>query len=230
MTLPDEQKAALEFDQWALAGRAESMAEGHRAALVQAIANWSFSQEDRGLDVGCGNGWVLREMVGRGAGSTLGVDISPKMIERAQKAAAGDDRFAFKVGSAAEIPADNATFTRITSVEALYYVPDPQQALNEWARVAAPKAQLAIVIDLFKENTATHSWIEALSVDAHLLGADELVEMVRKAGFAEAAWRTVQDPRPIKTEAEFEPSRYWPSYAMYRGYREMGSLIVSATR
>jgi len=230
MTLPDEKKAAVEFDQWALAGRAESMAEGHRAALVQAIADWSFSKSDRGLDVGCGNGWVLREMVSRGAGTTLGVDISPKMIERAQKATAGDDRFDFKVGSAAEIPAESGLFTRLTSVEALYYVPNPQEALNEWARVAAPGAQLAIVIDLFQENTATHSWIEALSVDAHLLGADELVNMVQKAGFKEASWRTVQDPRPIKTESEFESSRYWPSYAMYKGYREMGSLIVSATR
>jgi SAM-dependent methyltransferase len=230
MTRPDENKAATEFDQWALAGRAESMAQGHKGALFQAIAEWGFTAEHRGLDVGCGNGWVCREMVARGAGSALGVDISPKMIERARQAVSGDERFQFQVASATELPAESGSIHRCISVEALYYVPDPQEALNEWARVCAQGAQLAIVIDLFLENPATHGWIDALKVDAHLLSAEGLVEGVKKAGFAQAHWRTVQDPRPIKAESEFEASEYWPSYAMYRAYRECGSLVIEAVR
>jgi len=226
----DEKKAAAEFDQWALAGRAESMAEGHGGALVQAITDWQFSAEEHCLDVGCGNGWVCREMLQRGGGTALGVDISPQMIERARQASEGDARFRFEVASAASLPAETGSVHRCTSVEALYYVPDPQAALTEWARVCAPGATLAIVIDLFKENPATHSWIDALKVDAHLLGADELVQMAKKAGFASASWRTVQDPRPIKTASEFEASKYWPSYEMYRSYRECGSLVIEGIR
>ena len=230
MIQPDEKKAAAEFDLWAESGRAESMAEGHRSAFLQAIEDWNFLPEHTVADIGCGNGWVCREMVGRGAGAALGVDISPKMIERARSFSRDDSRFRFEVSSAAELPVEAGSLHRITSVEALYYVPDPQAALDEWARACAKEAQLAIVIDLFKENKATHAWLDALDVDAHLLGADELVGMLKKAGFSSARWRLVQDDRPIKTEDEFTPSRYWPSYAMYRSYRETGSLIVYGCR
>lgn len=230
MIRPDEKKAAAEFDLWAESGRAESMAEGHRSAFLQAIEDWEFSSEHTVADIGCGNGWVCREMVGRGAGSALGVDISPKMIERARTLSRDDARFRFEVSSAAELPVEPGSLHRVTSVEALYYVPDPQAALDEWARACAKEAQLAIVIDLFKENEATHAWLDALDVDAHLLGADELVGMLKKAGFSSARWRLVQDERPIKTEDAFTPSRYWPSYAMYRSYRETGSLIVYGRR
>ena len=230
MIRPDEKKAAVEFDLWAESGRAESMAEGHRSAFLQAIENWNFSSEHTVADIGCGTGWVCRDMVARGAGAAIGVDISPKMIERARALSQDDSRFRFEVSSAATLPVPDGCLHRVTSVEALYYVPDPQSALEEWARACAKEAQLAIVIDLFKENEATHSWLEALDVEAHLLGADELVAMLKKAGFTQASWRLVQDDRPIKAEHEFTPSRYWPSYAMYRSYRETGSLIVDGVR
>ena len=230
MILPDEKKAATEFDQWALSGRAESMAEGHKGALFQAIEDWDFNDQHACLDIGCGNGWVCREMVQRGGATAIGVDISPKMIARAYEITDDDSRFRFEVGSAADLPVETGSIHRCTSVEAIYYVPDPQAALNEWARVCAPGAQLAIVIDLFLENPATHTWIDALKVDAHLLSAEELVEMAKKAGFTKASWRCVQDPRPIKSESDFQISQYWPSNAMYRAYRETGSLVIEAIR
>ncbi len=230
MTRPDERLAAKEFDSWADAGRAESMAEGHRGALLQAIEAWDFQPSHKVADIGCGNGWVCREMVERGAGSALGIDISPKMIERAKRLSDDDKRFEFVVGSAANIPTETASLHRITSVEALYYVPNPEDALREWARVCAPDGRLSIVIDLFKENPATHGWLDALDVQAHLLGAQELVDMAKRVGFSSASWRTVQDPRPIKSKSEFTPSLYWPSYEMYLSYRQCGSLIVEAIR
>jgi SAM-dependent methyltransferase len=230
MPLPDEEKAATEFDQWALSGRAESMAKGHEGAVFQAIEGWEFGPDHACLDVGCGNGWVCREMVRRGGKSAVGVDISPEMVGRARGLSEGDSRFRFEVASAADLPLETASIHRCTSVEALYYVPDPQAALNEWARVCAKGAKLSIVIDLFLENTATHTWLEALKVDAHLLSAPELVKMVKKAGFASANWRCVQDPRPLKAEADFSISPYWPSYAMYLDYRKTGSLVIEAVR
>ena len=39
----------------------------------------------RCLDLGCGEGYVARELMKRGAGETLGVDISEKMIESANR-------------------------------------------------------------------------------------------------------------------------------------------------
>ena len=51
MIQPDEKKAAAEFDLWAESGRAESMAEGHRSAFLQAIEDWSFLPEHTVADI-----------------------------------------------------------------------------------------------------------------------------------------------------------------------------------
>ena len=74
MTLPDEKKAATEFDQWALSGRAESMAEGHKGALFQAIDAWDFNAQHACLDIGCGNGYFGLRMLGAGAKLVIGID------------------------------------------------------------------------------------------------------------------------------------------------------------
>ena len=49
---------------------------------VQCLEQWSFSADDVVLDIGCGNGWAVREMRSRGAGFGIGVDLSPKMIQK----------------------------------------------------------------------------------------------------------------------------------------------------
>jgi len=230
MTRPDESAAAREFDKWADAGRAESMADGHRGITEAATEHWRLDAQSVVLDVGCGNGWAARRAVELGAGRGLGVDISPRMIDRAQAACQGDDRFAFAVSPAEQLPFADASVSHLLNVESLYYYPDPARALAEWARVTQTGGQLVVVCDLYQENEATHSWIDALDVDVHLLSAQQCVDMATAGGWQNVrAWQ-VKDARPIKTEDEFTPSKYWPSYAMYRSYRETGALVVAGTR
>ncbi len=230
MAQPDANAAAQEFDKWADAGRAESMADGHRGITEAATQHWNLDAQSVVLDVGCGNGWAARRAVEQGAGRGLGVDISAHMIERAQASTQGDDRFAFQVSPAQSLPFPEASVSHLLNVESLYYYPDPAQALAEWARVTQPGGQLVVVCDLYKENEATHTWIDALDVDVHLLSAQQCVDMAIAGGWQHVrAWQ-VQDARPIKTQAEFTVSKYWPSYAMYRSYRETGALVVAGQR
>jgi len=230
MTLPDAQAAADEFDTWATSGRAESMADGHHGVTMAAIRNWVIQTGATALDVGCGNGWAVRELVERGASRGLGVDIAPKMIVRAQQAIQGDPRFQFHVAAAERLPFGDGTVDYLLNVESLYYYPEPARALAEWARVTAPGGQLAIVVDLYEENPATHTWIDALDIDVHLLSAPQIVTMAEHAGWRNVRWEQVLDPRPIAAEENFEISKYWPSYAMYLDYRKTGALVVHATR
>ncbi len=230
MSRPDEQRAADEFDAWARAGRAESMAQGHRGVTEPAIAHWQLDDKSVVLDVGCGNGWAVRWLVERGAGRGLGVDISTGMIDRARLTTAGDDRFGFHVASAQKLPLADGQVSHLLSVESLYYYPDPAQALAEWARVTQAGGEIVIVIDLYAENRATHTWIEALEVDVHLLSAAGCREMAEASGWHDVRTWQVQDPRPIKPEADFTPSRYWPSYEMYLEYRQTGALVLAGRR
>jgi len=230
MTQPTENAAKQEFDRWADAGRAESMAVGHLGVTEAAIRNWTVNAPSTVLDVGCGNGWAVRSLVERGAGKGLGVDISGRMIDRAKEAVQADKRFRFEVASADSLPFADDSVTHLLNVESLYYYPSPQQALIEWARVTAPGGLLAIVVDLYEENPATHAWIDALDIDVHLLSAPQIVEMAKIASWHDVSWEQVLDPRPITEPENFETSKYWPSYEMYLQYRETGALVIHARR
>lgn len=227
---PTEQAAAAEFDTWAQAGRGESMAIGHRDATGQLLDGWQLSKADRVLDVGCGNGWAVRWMVDRGAGFGTGVDVSPGMIDQARQACGNDPRFAFHIASGQRVPLKDASVSHVLSIESLYYYPDPTAALAEWYRVARPGAHLGIMVELYLENAGSHPWVKALDVDVHLLSADKYRELAREAGWQDVEWRQVLDRRPVLSAAEFQPSRYWPDYALYLAYREAGALLIDATK
>ncbi|NOY28161.1 MAG: class I SAM-dependent methyltransferase [Oligoflexia bacterium] len=227
---PIEQAAAAEFDTWALAGRGESMAIGHRDATGQLLDAWHLSKADRALDVGCGNGWAVRWMVDRGAGFGTGVDVSPKMIDQARQACRDDPRFAFHVASGLRLPLEDSSVSHVLSVESLYYYPDPGAALVEWYRVAKPGARLGIMVELYLENRGSHPWVKALDVDVHLLSADQYGDLARQAGWQDVVWRQVLDRRPVISQDQFKPSRYWPDYALYLAYREAGALLIDATK
>ena len=152
------------------------------------------------------------------------------MIARAKESTVGDKRFQFEVAAADRLPFEDARVSHVLNVESLYYYPSPQNALFEWARVTASGGVLAIVVDLYQENPATHTWIDALDIDVHLLSAPQIVEMAKKASWRNVSWEQVLDPRPITTPENFEVSKYWPSYEMYLQYRQTGALVIHAQR
>ena len=156
------------------------------------------------------------------------LDLSPKMIERA-KAQAGDSESYF-VASAQELPFQDASFDKILSVESLYYYEDPFVALQEWYRIARPGAQIGILIDLFQENDGSHSWVDALSIPVHLLSIDEYISLLERAGWSQCSHQFFHDHRPRKKEEDFHADAYWPSYAHYLRFKEVGSLALSATK
>ena len=48
------------FDAWALNGRDLSMEKGHSKAVNKFLRSIDFTDSFSFLDVGCGNGWVVR--------------------------------------------------------------------------------------------------------------------------------------------------------------------------
>lgn len=66
-------------------GRILSRREGTDAAILNALLRFPAS---RVLDLGCGEGWLARQMSQRGYGVT-GIDASAPLIEQAQQAGGG---------------------------------------------------------------------------------------------------------------------------------------------
>ena len=55
-------KTAKVFDRWAKAGRAEEMEEGHGVTVGKFLGSISIDKQFSFLDIGCGNGWVVRKL------------------------------------------------------------------------------------------------------------------------------------------------------------------------
>lgn len=89
------------------------------------------------LDVGCGTGWaVLRaHQLLNGEGVFRGIDIAPKMIERATENAAGKNAIQFVVGSADDLPFDDESVDVCMCTNSFHHYPDPGAALREIKRV-----------------------------------------------------------------------------------------------
>jgi len=224
-----EQAAANEFDGWATDGHAESMERGHAAPTEALLSNWALGPESVVLDVGCGNGWALRRCHALGAGGGLGIDISPQMVASARARSAGTP-LRFEVSSAQAVPLADGAASHVLSVENLYYLPDPAAALREWARACRAGGRLSIMVDLYAEAPLAGAWVAALPIEVHVLSEAELAELCRAAGWTDVRTRRFPDPRPPRSEAEFEPNEWSPSYALYLESKRVGSLLIEARR
>ncbi len=67
------EKVADEFGHWAQIGKDQAMEKGHGHFTDEALSTWNLNSDHHVLDMGCGNGWALRRMIQRGAGSGVGV-------------------------------------------------------------------------------------------------------------------------------------------------------------
>ena len=86
------------------------------------------------LDVGCGTGHQLLRWRSYGS-EVAGVDGSDEMLAHASENNPGAE---LREADARELPFDDASFDRVTSIEVLSYLPDPERSIQEMARVLRP--------------------------------------------------------------------------------------------
>ena len=99
----------------------------------------------RALDVGCGEGWLCRELQRRGAGEVVGVDPHRGSLESAAAAPGAKPGLSYVQGSLLALPLGPAQFDLVTCSAALHHLADLPAALRALAQMTAPGGTLAVV-------------------------------------------------------------------------------------
>jgi arsenite methyltransferase len=111
---------------------------------------------DRVLDVGCGPGFYVTELleaVGR-EGSVVGLDASADMLAVAAERVRGHTSVKFHKADATSLPIPDASFERAVCVQVLEYVRDVPAALTELYRALRPGGRVLV----WDVDWATVSW------------------------------------------------------------------------
>ncbi len=220
------------FDDWAEAGRGDSMAEGHWPMVSQIIQKMDLKPGLRCLDVGCGNGYAVRAMAERVAttGTVLGIDVAPKMIEEARNHAfETTTEVRYEVAPAEAIPLADESIDRLISVEALYYLADPLAALREWNRVMHSGGSVWIMVDFYKENPYSHSWPDLIDIPMKLYSEKEYRILLEKAGFTAVVSERLHPMEPLNPDyvSNFQPGWGYRGVQDVENFRaDIGSLLI----
>ena len=126
-------KNILKFDEWAILNKDLGMEIGHSKSVAHML-KIIFSQKEKSLmnynvlDLGCGNGWVVRKLKEHSlCKEAHGIDGAKQMIKKAQAKDSDGTYFNHDI-----LTWDNKTkYDIVFSMEVLYYFENPQLILNK---------------------------------------------------------------------------------------------------
>jgi ArsR family transcriptional regulator len=144
-------------DQWD-AIRSLHVAESAVEARLQELLG---SNIGRLVDIGTGTGRMI-ELLGDTADHVTGIDRSPEMLRIARaKLAEAQTPVEFRQADVGALPLADGSADTVTMHQVLHYIPAPEAALREAARIVAPGGRLLLV------DFASHDREELRTQDAH---------------------------------------------------------------
>jgi len=130
-------------------------------------------------DLGCGTGETSATLAPF-VRHVIAVDASAQMLQAARKRLQPFDNVELRRGDLEALPIDDARLDAATLMLVLHYVPEPERALGEVARVLKPGGRL-IFVDMLPHDRDSyrqqmgHVWLG--------FAEDQIVRMLEDAGF-----------------------------------------------
>ena len=132
-------------------------------------------------DLGAGEG-TLSQLLAQRAEKVIAIDLSPKMVDYAQKLAVsnGLTNLEFRIGDIEDPPIADSSIDLAILSQALHHAENPQRAIHSAHRILRPGGRL-IVLDLLQHN---FSEARELYADRWLgFSESQIASMFEKAGF-----------------------------------------------
>lgn len=191
------------FDGWAKEGQDEAAVEEHSYAAFKVLDSLKWGDGDSYLDIGCGNGYTLRQVAKYAkSGKLLGFDISEKMIEKAVTLSANKNYMRFICADFMSWNFGPDKFDKIFSMEAFYYFSDVQKAVTKTFGLLKKGGVFACVVDFYTENKASEDWPEpcrcGVPMQRHTMA--EWKDFFQNAGFKDIEQRQIRYPKELALE------------------------------
>ncbi|MGB5894560.1 MAG: methyltransferase domain-containing protein [Ignavibacteriaceae bacterium] len=144
----------------------------------------SVQPDDQILEIGYGTGKLINKMVQQiNSGCIVGVDFSDTMISIAKKKNRKNvDKGKVKLlgGNFDEMKFENEYFTKVCSVNTLYFWPNPEHTARKITNILKPKGKLVLAFEDIEQLEQRN-----LSSDIfHLYSKDAVQDLLIAAGFS----------------------------------------------
>lgn len=146
------------------------------------VALMNAGTDDKILDIGYGNGYLLQLLYRKTGACLYGIDISEDMKLQAEKrneAAKEDGKLFLSVGDCCSLEYEDEMFSGVSSVNTVYFWSDTVKGLSEIRRVLKKGKSFYNVV-------YTKEWLDTLSYTKKgfkKFSPEELSELGRQAGF-----------------------------------------------
>ena len=175
-------KTGKYFDKWATIGSSEEMEIGHGQNVNKFLDTVTFDKKFTFLDIGCGNGWVVRKMVQiPTCKHATGIDKSKNMIKKAKMKKISKKEKYFQ--TELESWNNDEKFDVIFSLESLYYSVPMEIALAKVYTILKPGGVFYCGTDFYSDNHLTTRWAKDMGIPMDLRSKREWKKMFEKMGF-----------------------------------------------
>jgi len=195
-------KTSKVFDSWAKTGRAEEMEGGHGVTVGKFLDSISFDKPFSFLDIGCGNGWVVRKIAQLSkCKKAVGIDKSKNMIKRAvAKKVSNKEEYCC---TSLESWRYTGKFDIIFSMESLYYSVPMEPTLTKVFKMLKTGGLFYCGTDFYSDNHLTKRWTKVMKIPMDLRSKAEWKKMFKEAGFKTIAKQVKDSKHRAKWKREF---------------------------
>jgi len=181
------------FDDWAAIGKDKGFEKNHsrpvHSMLEHIDDHFNNKQNLSFLDLGCGNGWVVREILKDSKfNKARGIDGSQEMINNALSI---DPKGDYEC-SYIENLNDKSIYDIIFSMEFMYYLSDPVSPISNLVSNNLSKSGMFIMgIDYHLENKKSHGWPDSLGIYMNLKSLDGWQKILKDANLSDIDYWTI---------------------------------------